>query len=51
MIEIDVKVIGPGLVVNGPVAIIYDALVKAGYEVDLVKFWCKIATDSSRASE
>lgn len=38
MINIDVKITGPGLVVNKPVAIITKALIDAGYGVDINKF-------------
>lgn len=38
MINFQLKLIGPGLCVNGPAAIIYHALKEAGYEVDLEEF-------------
>lgn len=33
-----IKISGPGLVVNGPAAIIYKALAEAGYDVQMEEF-------------
>jgi hypothetical protein len=38
MMMVSIKIVGPGLVVNRPAAVIYDALIKAGYEVELKEF-------------
>jgi hypothetical protein len=35
---VTVKIVGPGLVVNKPAAIIYKALTEAGYKVNLEEF-------------
>lgn len=41
-----ISVVGPGLAVNGPVAVIYEALVNAGYKVDLSEFPGQFQYDS-----
>lgn len=38
MFDTVIKIIGPGLVVNLPAAIIYDALTRAGYKVEIEEF-------------
>lgn len=38
MLLLDLKIIGPGLVVNHATAVVYDALKRAGYDVDLREF-------------
>ena len=35
---VTVKIVGPGLIVNKPAAIIYKALIEAGYKIDLEEF-------------
>jgi hypothetical protein len=38
MADVTIKISGPGLVVNGPAAVIFKALTDAGFEVELPEF-------------